>query len=214
MRRHDEALAIAILDDHPMVRSGIERELREAFPAAGIAYSGEVVREAVRALAGHSHPLAVVDLDLGTGVSVGEVVSAFLPAAIPVVVVSANGSSEAVAAALDAGARSFVTKRTGATELVYAIERVLDGETWISPDLAGVLLRGSPVVELSDQQRRALVLYASGLTMDMVARRMGISANTAKDYIDRVRSKYRSAGYAADTKMDLHAVARREGYLE
>jgi DNA-binding NarL/FixJ family response regulator len=90
---------------------------------------------------------------------------------------------------------------------------VLDGGTWFPPDLAGVLLRSSDSVELSGQERRALVLYASGLTLEMVARRMDITPNTVKHYIDRVRDKYTAAGIAARTKVDLNRVARSEGLL-
>jgi DNA-binding CsgD family transcriptional regulator len=68
-------------------------------------------------------------------------------------------------------------------------------------------------VKLSEQERRALVLYASGLTQDVVARRMGITANTVKHYLDRVRDKYSNVGVRARTKLELHAVARAEGLL-
>jgi DNA-binding NarL/FixJ family response regulator len=57
------------------------------------------------------------------------------------------------------------------------------------------------------------VLYASGMTQQMVARRMGIAPSTVKHYLDRVRQKYTDAGLVARTKLELHAIARREGWL-
>ena len=58
-----------------------------------------------------------------------------------------------------------------------------------------------------------MTLYASVLTLDMVARRMDVSPNTAKHYIDRVRTKYTAAGIASRTKVELNTVARNEGML-
>ena len=97
--------------------------------------------------------------------------------------------------------------------LSMAVRTVLDGGTWFPPDLAGAVLRTSTSVELSAQEKRALVLYASGLTLEMVARRMDITPNTVKHYLDRVRDKYTAAGISARTKVQLNHVARSEGLL-
>lgn len=48
--------------------------------------------------------------------------------------------------------------------------------------------------KLSDQEERVLVAYASGATPDAAARRAGIKPGTAKQYLDRVKEKYRLAG--------------------
>ena len=68
--------------------------------------------------------------------------------------------------------------------------------------------------ELTDQEQRVLMLYASGLKMAAVARTLHISPYTAKEYIDRVRTKYANAGRPASTKLDLHREAVRDGYVE
>lgn len=66
---------------------------------------------------------------------------------------------------------------------------------------------------LSRQEREALGLYLSGLTMDAVARRMGIATCTAKQYIDRVRAKYDVAGQRVRTRHQLFLAAHRDGLL-
>jgi DNA-binding NarL/FixJ family response regulator len=144
---------------------------------------------------------------------VADVVSAFTRHSIPVLVVSAMATQSALSAALGAGASGYVTKRSSTIDLERAVRAVLEGRPWVAPDLAGLALQGSTSVELSSQERRALVLYASGMTADMVARRMDIAPSTVKNYIDRVRSKYERAGIPARTKVELNAVARQEGLI-
>jgi two-component system, NarL family, nitrate/nitrite response regulator NarL len=60
---------------------------------------------------------------------------------------------------------------------------------------------GSP--SLSRREETVLRAYVSGLKLDTVARRMGISPSTAKTYLERVKAKYRQAGRPADTKLEL-----------
>ena len=66
---------------------------------------------------------------------------------------------------------------------------------------------------LSERERTAMVLYASGLTIDSVARRMGVKSSTAAEFIKRVREKYLKAGNAIPTKADLYRQARDEGLV-
>jgi DNA-binding NarL/FixJ family response regulator len=204
---------LILLDDHGLVRDGIERQLLLDFPGATIAYSGDLLSAALAAAAATPIDCAIVDLDLGDQVPVAEIVSAFATRQISVVVVSAKAGPDVLQAAVTAGASAFVSKRSSLRSLSTAVRTVLDGGTWIPPDLAGAVLRSTRHVELSAQEKRALVLYASGLTLDMVARRMEITPNTVKHYLDRVRDKYTAAGVAARTKVQLNQVARSEGLL-
>lgn len=217
MAKKASGLRFVVLDDHELVRLGIAARLQADFPSSTLTYSGESLREAVVAVSAYDCDCAIVDLDLGDGTPVAEIVSAFSSRGIPVVVVSAIGRSAALESAFAAGAGAFVTKRSDLQNLPTAIDAVLAGKTWIAPDLAGVLVRAdsgdAAEVVLSGQEKRALVLYASGLTIDMVARRMGITPNTVKHYVDRVRDKYTAAGITARTKVDLNRIAREEGLL-
>jgi hypothetical protein len=48
-----------------------------------------------------------------------------------------------------------------------------------------------------------LVAYASGRTLGSTARHLGISVETARTYLKRVKAKYQQAGYPAYTKLGL-----------
>jgi DNA-binding CsgD family transcriptional regulator len=50
--------------------------------------------------------------------------------------------------------------------------------------------------------------------MAAVARRMGVSYETAKSYIDRVRDKYAALGRDVGTKTQLYAAAVEDGCVE
>jgi DNA-binding NarL/FixJ family response regulator len=204
---------LVLLDDHDVVREGITARLSVDLPGAHWSYSGDSLRDAVNAARTHECDCAIVDLDLGDGTPVAKVISEFTSISVPVVVVSAMARPNMVQAAMIAGAQAFITKRSTMKDLAEAVRTVIGGGSWVPPDLAAEMLSSPTTVDLSDQERRALVLYASGLTLDMVARRMGLTPHTVKHYIDRVRDKYTAAGRPARTKVELHNVAREEGLI-
>lgn len=202
-----------ILEDHALVREGLQRSLRESFPEAVFVYSGASLTDALTA-AVHGCDCAVVDLDLGDGRAAADVVSSLTSQQVPVVVVSALGNPAIIQACVLAGAQGYVAKRSGTDELVSVLRSVLSGRPLMSPDLAGALVsHHRSAVKLSKQEQRALVLYASGLKLDSVARRMDVAPSTVKQYLDRVRDKYTAAGRVARTKSDLYRVARDEGLV-
>lgn len=87
--------------------------------------------------------------------------------------------------------------------------------SWVSPQIALALLteRAYDRPALSAQETLVLSLYAAGLPLKTVARQIGITQDTAKQYLDRVRAKYRRAGRASGTKIDLYPRAIEDGYL-
>lgn len=206
-------MRIVLLDDHGLVREGLEMRLLSDLPGADIVYSGESLSQAVSFARAGGVDCAIVDLDLGDGTPVTEVVSSFVVHGVPVVIVSAMAQAEALQIALAAGASAFISKRAGMGELTEAVLAAVRGESTIPSDLAREMVRSTSGVDLTIQERRVLTLYASGMTIDMVARRMSLSPHTVKDYLDRVRDKYTQAGMAARTKLELNVIARQEGLL-
>ncbi len=60
------------------------------------------------------------------------------------------------------------------------------------------------------QEARILSLYASGLTLDAVARRVGIRRGTARTYLDRIRNKYAAAGRPIGNRVEYAARVRED----
>lgn len=203
-----------ILEDHPLVREALSHRLLAEIPGAEIGYAGQSVPDAVVAITRSGADCAVVDLDLNDGRSPVANVLDLAETGVPILVVSALGDQASVRAALMAGAASFVSKQAEPEELMRAVHATLSGEHYTSPEVAAALLSGSATsVPLSDQERRAMVLYASGLKMRAVARRMGVTEGTAQEYIKRVRAKYLKAGTPVPTKTDMYRMARNEGLV-
>ena len=90
------------------------------------------------------------------------------------------------------------------------------GADLTSREVAGIIAADDDPqrVPLSEQELRALQLYASGLKMISVARQMNVSVYTAKEYISRVRAKYAAAGRPAQTKTALYREAMRDHLLD
>jgi DNA-binding NarL/FixJ family response regulator len=202
-----------ILEDHALVRDGLRALLQAKVPDAKVLYSGPSLPDALSVAANTACDCAICDLDLGDGVTPVEVVSTFVRQGVPVLVVSALGEPEVIRSALTAGACAYVTKSAPTQELLAVIEHVLNGWTWVTHDHAELMAQSPDEIDLSERERTALTLYASGLTLESVARHMNVSRNTAKTYLDRVRTKFERTGRRARTKIELSDAARSTGLL-
>lgn len=200
---------IVVVDRRPLLIEGLTGYVRAALPTASIAYAGSSVHDAVQAALASGCHCAVVGTD-GSAIST-EVVTAFTMHGITALVLDERPTGQGLEAASIAGARGYLGKDVSAHEFARTLRTVLDGGSWAP--LGAEPEPREHGVELSPQERRALVLYASGMTQQMVARRMGIAPSTVKHYIDRVRAKYTESGQRARTKLELHAIARAHGWL-
>ena len=206
---------LVVLEDHPLVRDALLNLLVPHLRDVDVIYSGQSIAQAEVAVSEQGGAdLAILDLDLGDGRSPVANVVAMVEIGVPVLVVSALGDPGTIHACLVAGATGFVSKQATPEELLEAVTVALEGEGSITPDVASALLSAPrDSLNLSDQERRAMVLYASGLKMDAVARRMNVSRTTAEEYIKRVRAKARKAGTPVPTKTDMYRMAQRSGLL-
>lgn len=202
---------LAIVDDHELIRDGLQA-LLEREPSSGFAvvYCGESVAEAIAA-----EPIVtLLDIELGPGAADAAANTSALRAAGSVVLlISAHDERVAIRDAMRAGALGFVPKRVSYGQLVEALETVAGDELYLSVDLASMLASAADSPDLSARELDALRLYASGLKLVAVARQMGISPHTAKEYLDRVRQKYQQVGRQARTRTELYAAASRDGLL-
>jgi two-component system, NarL family, nitrate/nitrite response regulator NarL len=205
---------VAVVDDHPIIL--------ETAASWIMADSGDIQLIATAStvgalLAGPGGRVDVVllDLNLGDGTTVDGNVAALLGAGPAVLVLSASDRPVAVRAAMRAGARGYVLKNEQPGQIRSAIREVAAGRDWISARLAYIFATDdtADLPALSQQERRTLELYATGLALKSVARKLSISEDTAKQYLGRVREKYANAGRAAPTKMELYYRAVEDGYL-
>jgi DNA-binding NarL/FixJ family response regulator len=205
---------LVVLEDHPLVRDAMVSLLVPHLEDVEIIYAGASVQEAASAIEERGADLVILDLDLNDGRSPVVNVASMADLGVPIIVVSALGDPATIRACLAAGVVGYVSKQARPEEVLQALQAALRGEHTMSPEVASALLhQPDDQLNLSEQERRAMVLYASGLKMESVARRMNVSRTTAEEYIKRVRIKARKAGTPVPTKTDMYRMAQRAGML-
>ena len=209
-----DAIDIAAVDDHPIILDSVavwvaadRGDIRVVATEANVG--------ALLAGPGRAADVVLLDLELGDGSTAEANVTAIRAAGPEVLVLSASDRPPVVRAAIRAGARGYALKNEQADQIRFAIREVAAGRDWISPRLAYIFATDDAEDRptLSNQERRTLQLYATGLPMKSVARKMAISEETVKQYLGRVRQKYTIAGRAAPTKLELYHRAVEDGHL-
>ena len=209
-----KALRCIIIDELPIIRHALFEEIAGVIDSPEVVYEGEDISDALAAAKKKPADLILVEVALADGSGPVDNVRALAETGASIIVFSGLSDSSIVQESIAAGAHAYVTKYASVAQLSTAITTVLNGESFISPEISASLTASSKAaVKLSDQERTALSLYASGLKMEAVSRRMGVSATTAQEYIKRVRAKFRKAGYEVSTKTDLYRVAKKRGLI-
>ena len=119
-----------------------------------------------------------------------------------------------VLAAMQAGARGYLTKHASGDVLVAAVRSVAAGEPVVQGPLSSVRLitRTGPVAPrevLSEREQQALAYIARGFTHQQTATRMGVSKATVDTYVARIRTKLRVGNKAELALAALSHVAAR-----
>lgn len=209
---------LAVVEDHRLQRLRTE-ELLSAEPSFTVVRSSESLPEFIAWLRRQSvdnYPdLLILDLvvDRGPNVDPAEV-AALVRTGIRVLVLSAMASTPLVREVLKAGVSGVVGKRDPESDILGAVWTVLGRGQWMTPELASVIAGDERRPRLSDQEERALVLYASGLTLAAVAAALGVKKDTAKTYLERVKRKYHDTGRPVRSKVELSKVAYQDGYVD
>jgi DNA-binding NarL/FixJ family response regulator len=188
---------LVVVDDHPIWRDAISRDLTEAGHAV-LACAGEG-RKAVELIAALRPDVAILDLQLPdiSGVAVLRRLGEELPT--EVLVLSASGEQEDVLEAVKAGARGYLLKSASTPELLDAVARVAEGDAVFTPGLAGLVLgeyrrlanaaADEDAPTLSERETEVLRLVAKGLTYKQIAAKLYLSHRTVQNHVQRTLNK-------------------------
>ncbi len=209
-----DVIDIAAVDDHPIILESVATWVRSDEGDIRVVATAATVAELLAGPGRRAH-VVLLDLDLGDGSTAEGNVAAIRATGATVLVLSASDRPVVVRAAIQAGALGYALKNEQADQIRAAIKEVAAGRDWISPRLAYIFATDDAPDRptLSNQERRVLQLYATGLPAKSVARKMGIGEETVKQYLGRVRQKYTLAGRAAPTKLELYHRAVEDGHL-
>jgi DNA-binding NarL/FixJ family response regulator len=198
-------VTVAVVDDHDVVLSGVRAWID------GDPRPIEIVDTAA-SLDGLDPRIGadVLVIDPRTGGEPAlERIAELAAAGRRIVVFSQRAEADLAWRAELAGARAFVRKESaqGPRRLVEAILAAADDAP---PRCEAAPCRP----RFSEQELRTMRLWLGGLTRAAVARRMGISEHTVKQYLARARDKYARAGRDAPDRVALYREARRDGLLD
>ena len=178
---------VLLADDHRVVSEGLKRLLEDDFELVGMVEDGRALVAAAKKL----QPDVIV-ADISMPHLNGLDAMAQLKkdnARIKVVFLTMHQEPAYARRALEAGAVGFVLKHSAPAELVMAIHAALKGQTFITPALAGDVLKqaqhqardtNAGAQLLTPRQREILQLLAEGRSAKEIAAMLAISARTVE----------------------------------
>ena len=192
-----EALRVLVVDDHPIWRDGVARDLESAgHVVCGTAGEGA---QALRIAVATQPDVVLLDLQLPdmTGV---EVAARLAATQNPprVLVLSASGERNDVLDAMTAGAAGYLLKSASMAELLDAVRRVAAGDPVFTPGLAGLVLGeyrrlatapADDTPRLTERETEVLRLVAKGLTYPQIAERLVLSVRTVQNHVQSTLTK-------------------------
>jgi DNA-binding NarL/FixJ family response regulator len=193
-------LRVMVVDDHPMWRDAVERDLQDAgFDVVAVAADGQQAINRFRAARPH---VVVLDLQIPGpgGVEVTSDVLGHDPSA-RVLILSASGEHQDVLAAVKAGATGYLVKSASRQELLAAVRRVAAGDSVFTPGLAGLVLgefrrineggkdEPEPAHELTTRETEILKMVAKGLSYKQIAERLVVSHRTVQNHVQNTLRK-------------------------
>jgi DNA-binding NarL/FixJ family response regulator len=193
-----------VVDDHPMWRDSVARDLTEAgYEVVATASDGA---QALRVFGAARPDVVVLDLQLPdmTGVEVTSALRAADPA-VRVLVLSASGEQQDVLDAVKAGAAGYLLKSAARQEFLDAVRRTAEGDAVFTPGLAALVLGefrrmaaapaaggaggGPDVPTLTERETEVLRMVATGLSYKQIATRLVLSHRTVQNHVQNTLGK-------------------------
>jgi len=211
-----EAVRVVIVDDHDLVRNAMRLALEpeESIEVVGEARSGAEALSVVRA----TWPdVVVLDYRLGDA-DAPEVIGSIreLGSAAEIVVLTSYGSRQNVHAAIDQGARAFLTKRsTDIDRLAKAVIDAHEHKNTLSEDALGELMHivrdrdNALVSQATPRAREVWKLVALGNSNADIAATLFLSERTVKYHVGNLL-----AATGARSRAELVAIAYRVGLMD
>jgi|SRR5579859_1071450 len=183
---------IVLVDDHRIVRQGLKL-LLEADPTFRIVGEASDGLQAVTLVRQLQPDVLVVDINIPSlnGIDVIRCVKSECPD-VKAIMLTMHSSEDYVFSAFANGASAFVLKDSCVDDLVNAIHQALDGNRYLSPQLAdraldnylrtGRASASDPFETLTQRERQVVQLSAEGYTHAEIGDRLHISPRTAETH--------------------------------
>jgi DNA-binding NarL/FixJ family response regulator len=192
-------IAVLLVDDHEVVRLGL-RSLLSLEQGIEVVGEAGTAAEAVTQAARLRPDVIVMDVRLPdkSGVEACREIRGADPK-VQIIMLTSYADEEAIFNSIIAGASGYLLKEIRGEELVRAIETVAGGQSLLDPAVTQKVLekmkrlasgqRPDEMLDLSAQEKRVLALVAEGKTNREIARVLGLSDKTVKNYLSHVFEK-------------------------
>lgn len=190
---------ILVVDDHPLVRSGLRLLIDGEQDLCVCAEAGSIA-EALIELENSKPDLAIVDVSLpdGSGLDLIKRMHAHHPD-LPVLVSSMHNDDLFSERVLRTGAKGYINKQEAAEKVIDAIRQVLQGKIYLSQDMTDRLLhniadnspivRDSPIAHLSNREVEVFQLIGQGLGTSKIAEKLHLSIKTIETHRANIKKK-------------------------
>lgn len=201
------SISVLIVEDHPVVRSGIRMLLTEEGDINVLAEASNG-REALQCLETIKPDLLLLDISMPevNGLEVTQHVREKYPT-MPILILTMHEDERYFVQLLRAGATGYIVKGAAPNDLVSAVRAVAAGQAYLYPSLARLLAK-EPDTVLSARELEVLQLTAQGLTAREVGKKLSISSNTVERHRANIMSKL-----GVSNRAELIRYAIRRGLL-
>ena len=212
------SVTVLLADDHPIVRQGM-RNLLEADAGLLVVGEAEDGLQAVQLAEQHKPDVVIVDMMMPrlNGLEAIRQITARVPHT-RCIVLSMQSADPYIVQALKAGAAGYVLKDSAPNEIANAIQQVLNGKRYLSPQLSEKLIDLfilqienevlDPYNSLTAREREVLQLAVEGLSNNDIAEQLSISHRTVEQHRQNMMNKM---GFKNQT--DLIRFALKQGIL-
>ncbi|GAA1552769.1 MULTISPECIES: response regulator [Brevibacterium] len=216
----DTAISVLIVDDEPLIRSGI-RAILGSDPDMSVVGEASDGREAVSGVLRFRPQVVLLDIrmpNLDGLDAIPEILRAWPETKI--VMLTTFGEDAYIAGALERGAVGFLLKASDPRELQDAVRAVAAGAAYLSPRVAQRVIdrfRSGPspdaearsrIDELSERERDVLALLGAGKANSEVARELFLTEGTVKGYVSAILAKLGAAN-----RVQAAILAHRAGII-
>jgi len=210
----EDRIRVVIVDDHVLVRSGLEVVLGMFDDIELVAEAGDG-DEAVRLCRELAPDVVLMDLVMPGGTSGVEATKQVL-ASCPgtrVVALTSFGEDDLIHETLRAGAIGYLMKNVSADQLADAVRAAHAGRSTLAPEAADVLVRSVSAPphgadSLTARERQVLKLMADGMTNADIAERLVIGVATVKTHVSSIIAKL-----GVSTRTEATSIAIRRGLV-
>jgi DNA-binding NarL/FixJ family response regulator len=190
---------VFIVDDHPVVRSGLNKLLNNE-PDLEVCGEGEETYAALKSIKEKEPDLVLLDVSLkdSDGLELAKELKAQRPN-IPVLMLSMHDEELYTERALRAGARGFLMKEEAPDKLLAAIRKVLAGGMHVSEKMGANLLAGMmgrkkegpalPMDRLTDRELEVFRMIGAGKSIKEIAGTLFLSAKTVEAHREHIKDK-------------------------